>query len=111
MAGKSRGIEPSSWCRLPCSARSSGRTGRPKVPMAWAGPPARSHRNCFGPPVDGTVADSVKPNTTIVDDYLELGLALGRHIDGLVDAYYGPAELAARVTAEPVQPPAALAER
>jgi len=53
----------------------------------------------------------VTPNTTIVDDYLELGLALGRHIDGLVDAYYGPPELAARVTAEPLPSPAALAER
>ncbi len=36
--------------------------------------------------------------------YLELGLRLGRHLDGLVDAYYGPAELAARVDAEPVLP-------
>ena len=31
-----------------------------------------------------------------VDRYLEVGLRLGRHLDGLVDAYYGPAELAAR---------------
>ena len=27
--------------------------------------------------------------------YLELCLRLGRHVDGLVDAYYGPAEIAA----------------
>jgi hypothetical protein len=47
----------------------------------------------------------------VIDDYLELGLALGRHIDGLVDAYYGPPELAARVSAEPVRPPAELAAR
>jgi hypothetical protein len=33
----------------------------------------------------------------IVERYLTLGLALGRHIDGMVDAYFGPPELAARV--------------
>jgi hypothetical protein len=27
---------------------------------------------------------------SIVEDYLELGLALGEHVDGLVDAYFGP---------------------
>ena len=41
--------------------------------------------------------------------YLELGLRLGRHVDGFVDAYYGPADIAARVDAEPVVTPAALA--
>jgi hypothetical protein len=40
-----------------------------------------------------------------------LGLALGRHIDGLVDAYYGPPELAARVAAEPLRPPSELEAR
>jgi hypothetical protein len=30
-----------------------------------------------------------------VERYLTLGLRLGRHLDGLVDAYYGPPELAA----------------
>jgi hypothetical protein len=44
----------------------------------------------------------------VVERYLELGLRLGRHVDGFVDAYYGPPDLAARVEAEPVQPPAAL---
>lgn len=33
--------------------------------------------------------------------YLELGLGLGRHVDGLVDAYYGPPEPARRVQAAP----------
>ena len=47
----------------------------------------------------------------LVERYLELGLALGRHIDGLVDAYYGPAATAARVAAEPVRPPSELAAR
>jgi hypothetical protein len=46
---------------------------------------------------------------TIVDRYLELGLRLGRHVDGFVDAYYGPPALRARVDAEPVRPPAELA--
>ena len=37
-----------------------------------------------------------------------LGLRLGRHIDGMVDAYYGPPERSAAVGAEPVQPPEKL---
>lgn len=44
-----------------------------------------------------------------ISAYLELGLRLGRHVNGLVDAYYGPPELAARVAAEPVRAPASLA--
>ncbi len=40
-----------------------------------------------------------------------MGLALGRHIDGLVDAYYGPPELAARVAAEPLRAPRELEAR
>ncbi|CAN5469125.1 hypothetical protein BH10ACT1_BH10ACT1_36650 [soil metagenome] len=38
-----------------------------------------------------------------VSRYLEVGLRLGRHLDGLVDAYFGPADLAARVEAEPLR--------
>jgi hypothetical protein len=45
----------------------------------------------------------------ITASYIELGLRLGRHIDGLVDAYYGPPELAQQVEAEEVQAPAKLA--
>jgi hypothetical protein len=45
----------------------------------------------------------------VVERYIELGLRLGRHVDGFVDAYYGPADVAARVDAEPVRPPAELA--
>ncbi len=44
----------------------------------------------------------------VVSDYLTLGLRLGRHIDGLVDAYYGPPDAAAAVSAEPVLPPERL---
>ena len=46
----------------------------------------------------------------LVERYLRLGLELGRHIDGLVDAYYGPAGLAAAVAAAPAPLPGALAE-
>jgi hypothetical protein len=46
---------------------------------------------------------------TNVERYLLLGLRLGRHVDGLVDAYYGPPELAEAVAAEPMMDPAAIA--
>lgn len=47
----------------------------------------------------------------VVERYLTLGLRLGRHVDGLVDAYYGPAELAQAVAAEqPLDPAALVAE-
>ncbi len=41
--------------------------------------------------------------------YLELGLRLGKHVDGLVDAYYGPAGLKAQVDAEETVEAAQLA--
>jgi hypothetical protein len=40
--------------------------------------------------------------------YLRLGLQLGRHVEGIVDAYYGPPELAAAVDAEPPVDPRQL---
>ena len=40
--------------------------------------------------------------------YLRLGLQLGRHVDGIVDAYHGPGELAATVEEEPPADPRAL---
>jgi hypothetical protein len=42
------------------------------------------------------------------DEYIKLGLRLGRHVDGLVDAYYGPPELKVEVDAEPLSDPAEL---
>jgi hypothetical protein len=45
----------------------------------------------------------------VLDDYLLLGLRLGRHVDGFVDAYYGPAELAERAEREGLVEPATLA--
>jgi hypothetical protein len=51
------------------------------------------------------------PPEPVVEDYLRLGLALGRHIEGFVDAYYGPPELAARAAAEPPTPPVQLVQQ
>ena len=45
----------------------------------------------------------------VVERYLTLGLRLGRRVDGLVDAYYGPPELAAEVEAEDLVEAATLA--
>lgn len=47
---------------------------------------------------------------SVVERYLLLGLRLGRRVDGVVDAYFGPAGLAATVDAEPLAEPAALVE-
>jgi hypothetical protein len=42
---------------------------------------------------------------SVVERYLLLGLRLGRHVEGIVDAYYGPPELAEAVQAEqPIDP-------
>jgi len=44
------------------------------------------------------------------EEYLRLALRLGKHLDDLVDSYYGPRELAEQVEAEDPREPAALAE-
>jgi hypothetical protein len=46
---------------------------------------------------------------SLVERYLELGLRLGRHVDGFVDAYYGPPEIDRRVEGEASRAPRALA--
>jgi hypothetical protein len=44
-------------------------------------------------------------NERTAERYLRLGLQVGRHVDGIVDAYFGPPELAAAVdAAPPVEP-------
>jgi hypothetical protein len=49
--------------------------------------------------------------TGAVGRYIELGLGLGRHIDGFVDAYYGPPAPAARAAAaEPPSPDSLVVE-
>jgi hypothetical protein len=58
------------------------------------------------PAVGGT--RRVPAPDSIAADYILLGLRLDQHIPGLVDAYYGPADLKARVDMEQRRPPAAL---
>ena len=41
----------------------------------------------------------------VARDYLLLALRLDQHVPGLVDAYYGPADLKARVDMESLRPP------
>ena len=50
------------------------------------------------------------PVADVVERHLLLGLRLGRHVDGFVDAYYGPDELAARVDEEELASPEALVD-
>jgi hypothetical protein len=45
---------------------------------------------------------------TPAERYLRLGLQLGRHVDGIVDSYFGPPELAEAVNAGPLAPPREL---
>jgi hypothetical protein len=45
---------------------------------------------------------------SVAHRYLRLGLQLNRHVDGTVDAYFGPAELAAEVEAAPPVVPSTL---
>ncbi len=44
----------------------------------------------------------------IATDYILLGLRLDQHMPGLVDGYYGPANLKARVDTDQLRPPARL---
>ena len=45
-----------------------------------------------------------------VERYLRLGLRVGRHVDGIVDAYYGPGHLADEVDAAPPVEPRELVD-
>jgi hypothetical protein len=38
---------------------------------------------------------------SVVERYLRLGLQIGRHVEGIVDAYFGPPGLAGAVESEP----------
>ncbi|MFP5342303.1 MAG: DUF885 domain-containing protein [Candidatus Limnocylindria bacterium] len=67
-------------------------TGRPGVPAV--------------PAVGGT--RTVPAPDRIAADYIRLGLRLDQHIPGLVDGYYGPADLKAEVDLEQRRRPAAL---
>ena len=58
------------------------------------------------PAVGGT--RTVPAPDAIARDYILLGLRLDQHIPGLVDGYFGPADLKARVDLEQLRPPARL---
>jgi hypothetical protein len=45
---------------------------------------------------------------SVAERYVRLGLQLGRHVDGIVDSYFGPPELAAEIEAEPPVDPRVL---
>jgi hypothetical protein len=47
---------------------------------------------------------------SLAERYLRLGLQVGRHVDGIVDAYFGPPELAAAEAEPPVAPRVLVAE-
>lgn len=55
------------------------------------------------------MAEELDAHDEIIDRYLLLGLRLGRHLDGLVDAYYGPEAHSAVVAQEAPVEPAVLA--
>lgn len=58
------------------------------------------------PAVGGT--RTVPPPDTVARDYLLLALRLDQRIPGLVDGYFGPAEIKAQVDTEQFHPPARL---
>jgi hypothetical protein len=53
---------------------------------------------------------SVPAPDPIATDYILLGLRMDQHMPGLVDAYYGPADIKARVDMEQLRPPSRLRE-
>jgi hypothetical protein len=57
------------------------------------------------------VATRTTKTDELIEEYLGLGLAIGRHLDGFVDSYYGPPALAAKVAAAPPVPPDILRDR
>ncbi len=56
-----------------------------------AGPEHDSARSCR------LIDMAVKGDSALVDRYIELGLSLGIHIQGFVDAFYGPKSISERV--------------
>ena len=72
-------------------------------------PPADD--DALGEPPDLPAGDHVlvAPSAlSVAERYVLLGLRLGRHVDGLVDAFFGPAELKEQVDGEEPADPGAL---
>ena len=98
---------PTAWPRRAARRRASG-------PRGAASPPARPDAAVTAAPtlvpaVGGT--RRVPAPDPIATDYLLLGLRLDQHIPGLVDGYFGPAELKARVDMEQLRAPRAAPRR
>src|SRR5678815_4644533 len=91
----------STWCpaRTTRSSTTPGPRSTTPRPRGPAGP--RLSPSCATSWAERRVSD-------VVGRYIELGLRLGRHVEGFVDAYYGPPETAARVEAEALRSPAEL---
>src|SRR5262249_25077854 len=85
--------------------RPARRHASPRAAAARRAVRSRNHvrRRRAGP------GGGLRRSMTQSERYLELGLRLGRHVDGLVDAYYGPPELQEQVDAEEPVDPAQLA--
>jgi len=49
--------------------------------------------------------------SAVATEYIELGLRLGRHVENLVDSYYGPKEISERVDAEEPREPSREVQR
>src|SRR5262245_10052806 len=72
---------------------------------------ARAARGRRPPPGRPGAARVAALDDGLVERYLRLGLRLGRHEEGVVDAYFGPPELAAAVAAEaPAEPVVLVAD-
>ncbi len=71
--------------------------------------PATASRSAERVPAVGGTRTVPAPEP-IVRDYLLLVLRLDQHRPGLVDAYYGPADLKAQADMESLRPPARLAD-
>jgi len=70
--------------------------------LRWRAPaPATPRAHLTSPATSARGADPASA-------YLLLGLRLGRHVDGLVDFYYGPPELRDQVDSEPLTDPRQL---
>jgi hypothetical protein len=81
-----------------------------EVAYIGRGPQQASRRVYVGRtiPYARRVIDAEGELQAAAERYLLLGLRLGRHVDGLVDAYFGPPELAATVEAETLVEPNVL---
>ena len=103
------GCRPTRGCRIAWPKRAARRT--PISTMTPAGTASRQDAAVTErvTAVGGT--RTVPAPDAIARDYILLGLRLDQHIPGLVDGYFGPADLKAQVDMEQLRPPARFARR